>query len=108
MESQNNEIKKQLALIRQIDEINRHKPLKQRLAGINSGEYFQNLRTQLNADNITAEAFTVSRLCDYDIYVDGDQIIWEVMQVFPETNFLQVFDWLLIHAEKHHEISITF
>lgn len=100
-------MKKQLEAIRGIEETNRRKPLAETLAGIDSGKHWENLRKQFNAAGVTAEAYAVSELCKCDIYVNGDQIAWEVMQVFPKISKHQVLTWLCQHAEEHHEVSGT-
>ena len=100
-------MKKQLEAIREIEETNRRKSLTEILADIDSGKHWHNLRKQFNAVGVTAEAYAVSELCKCDIYVNGDQIAWEVMQVFPEASKRQALTWLCQHAEEHHEISVT-
>lgn len=100
-------MKKQLEAIREIEEINRRKPLAVVLADIGSGNRWDDLRKQFNAAGVSAEAYTLHNLCACDIYVDGDQIAWEVMQVFPEVSKRQVLTWLCQHAEEHHEICGT-
>ena len=100
-------MKKQLEAIREIEETNRRKPLAETLADIDSGKHWDNLRKQFNAAGVTAEAYAVSELYKCDIYVNGDQIAWGVMQVFPEVSKRQALTWLCQHAEEHHEISGT-
>lgn len=100
-------MKKQLEAIREIEEINRRKPLDETLADIDSGKRWSDLRKQFDAAGVSAEAYAVSQLCKCDIYVNGNQIAWEVMQVFHEVSKQQVLTWLCQHAEEHHEIYGT-
>lgn len=97
-------MKKQLEAIREIEGNSRRKPLAETLADIDSGKHWENLRKQFNIAGVTAEAYAVSELCKCDIYVNGNQIAWEVMQVFPEVSKRQALTWLCQHAEEHHEI----
>lgn len=100
-------MKQQLESIRMIEENERQKPLHEKLADIASEKHWSDLRKQFDAAGIIAEAYAVHKLWKCDIYVDGDQISWEVMQVFPEVSKRQVLTWLCQHAESHHEIFGT-
>lgn len=100
-------MQKQLEALRKIEGANSWKSIETKLAELNNGEYWYNLRKQFDAAGVTAEAYAVSELCKCDIYVNGDQIAWEVMQVFPEVSKRQALTWLCQHAEEHHEISGT-
>lgn len=100
-------MKKQLEALRNIEEADRRRPLAEKLADIDSGKYWSDLRKQLDAAGLGAEVLTVGKLCDCDIYVNGDQIAYEVTQTFPEVSKEQVFIWLCGHAGEHHEVYGT-
>lgn len=98
---------KKLEAIRRIEDENRRRPIAEVLADLNSGKHAKDLRVKFDAAGVTAEDYTQNELWKCDIYVDGDQIAYQVTEVYPEVSRRQVLTWLCSHAESHHEIFGT-